>query len=296
MIHFQKTKQLTTDFTKSHIFVLPTMVTCGSLICGFASVVLAVLGYSGHSTVYFLQSCYAIIVAMLCDGLDGSIARATNTQSEFGGEMDSLCDAISFCFAPAVMIYYFALHAFGRVGFVVSFVYLLCGVLRLARFNVLMKHNKSSGNFMGVPTPLGAAGVVSLVWLQISMDAYATNVSHIQWIANIWLAMQNFHVWQIFIGLYVFILALAMVSNFEYKSTKTLRIKQQNPFKFLVYFLVSMSFLWILPTSLVFFILSFIYLLHGPVNYMLFRKDYQKEEETIFDSDLNWKDITNEHL
>ncbi|MCA9771978.1 MAG: CDP-alcohol phosphatidyltransferase family protein, partial [Myxococcales bacterium] len=111
------------------IFLLPNLITSASLFAGFYSVIMSVQGH-------FERAAWAIIVAAICDALDGRVARMTHTTSKFGVQYDSLSDLSSFGIAPSVMVYLWALQYYGRWGWAAAFVYLVCGALRLARFNV----------------------------------------------------------------------------------------------------------------------------------------------------------------
>lgn len=145
------------------LFLLPNLFTVSSIFCGMYAIFLA----TGSGTDRFFKAAVAIIFAVLFDSADGRVARATRTQSEFGIQMDSLADAISFGVAPAVLVYKWALFHFGLLGMVVAFIYATCGVMRLARFNVQASQASSPSHyFTGLPIPLAAANLVSLVLVQ----------------------------------------------------------------------------------------------------------------------------------
>lgn len=142
------------------LFVLPNLFTVSSIFCGMYAIFQA----TGSGSDRFFKAAIAIIFAVLFDSADGRVARATRTQSEFGIQMDSLADAISFGVAPAVLVYKWALFHFGLLGMAVAFVYATCGVIRLARFNVqAIQASSSSRHFTGLPIPLAAANLVALV-------------------------------------------------------------------------------------------------------------------------------------
>jgi len=111
------------------IYLFPSLLTTGNVFCGFFSMVLA----SDHR---FTEAAVAIFVAMIMDLLDGRVARAMKATSQFGVEYDSLADVISFCVAPAFLLYSFALQPLGRAAWFGAFLFVICGALRLARFNV----------------------------------------------------------------------------------------------------------------------------------------------------------------
>src|SRR5512137_1942227 len=116
------------------MFVLPNLFTVSSIFCGFYAMTLCT-GEASPSQLY--QAALAIFFAMFFDGFDGRVARLTKTQSQFGMELDSLADVISFGAAPGLLVYRWALQGMGLAGLVASFAFAACGALRLARFNVL---------------------------------------------------------------------------------------------------------------------------------------------------------------
>lgn len=145
------------------MFVLPNLFTVSSIFCGFYALTLC----SGEAMpVQLYQAALAIFFGIFFDGFDGRVARLTRTQSAFGMELDSLADAISFGVAPALLVYKWALQPLGFVGIFISFAFAACGALRLARFNVLAQRAPHGGGgrfFVGLPIPIAAAMIVSLV-------------------------------------------------------------------------------------------------------------------------------------
>ena len=144
------------------MFVLPNLFTCSSIFLGFYAMTLCA-GDASPAQLY--QAAFAIFFAIFFDAFDGRVARMTRTQSEFGVELDSLADVVSFGAAPALLAYKWALAPLGFLGFFLSFAFAACGALRLARFNVLAhRGDKSSSRFfVGLPIPLAAGTIVSLV-------------------------------------------------------------------------------------------------------------------------------------
>src|SRR6185295_3876011 len=135
-------------------FVLPNLFTVTSIFCGFYALTLCA-GEASPSQLY--QAALAIFFAMFFDGFDGRVARLTRTQSQFGVELDSLADVMSFGLVPAILVYKWALAPLGFWGIFVAFMFASCGALRLARFNVLAQrsgHGGSSRFFVGLPIPL----------------------------------------------------------------------------------------------------------------------------------------------
>ncbi|NPC73279.1 CDP-diacylglycerol--serine O-phosphatidyltransferase [Corallococcus sp. AB004] len=145
------------------MFVLPNLFTVTSIFCGFYAITLC----SGEAEpVQLYQAALAILFAMFFDGFDGRVARLTKTQSDFGMQLDSLADVMSFGAAPALLVYKWALAPMGFWGLFISFSFMACGAMRLARFNVLAMRNPHGGGggfFVGLPIPLAAGVLVSLI-------------------------------------------------------------------------------------------------------------------------------------
>jgi CDP-diacylglycerol--serine O-phosphatidyltransferase len=133
--------------------IFPGVFTMGNLFCGFLSILSAIEGEMGHA-------CQFILLGFFLDGLDGFVARVSNSASRFGVELDSLADLITFGLAPAVLMYKVQLHSLGKWGWMVAFVFVMCGAFRLARFNLTAKTGPHS-HFEGLPIPAAAALLVS---------------------------------------------------------------------------------------------------------------------------------------
>lgn len=189
-----------------HIYVLPNLVTTANMFFGFFAIIQAIKGE-------YLFASYAIVAAAFFDQLDGRVARMTHSTSQFGAEYDSLCDLVSFGVAPALLLYLWALHPFGRLGWVVSFLFAACGALRLARFNV-QKNIVEKAYFQGLPVPM-AAGIVASCVLFVE-DLQLDPVGSVPLLVM------------------TALLAFVMVSNFRYRSFKDLDLKQRMPFSYLV--------------------------------------------------------------
>ena len=157
---------------KSSIYLLPNLITSASLFCGLLAIQYSIDGRMNGNMQEFVFAAYAILAAGLCDGLDGSVARLTHTQSSFGVQLDSLCDLVSFGIAPAIVIYNYALNDFFRLGFCVAFIFAACGALRLARFNVQSEMGKTSGNFTGLPIPMAAAPLAVFIMAQNELASW----------------------------------------------------------------------------------------------------------------------------
>lgn len=189
-----------------HIYILPNLMTTGNLFCGFFAIISSIKGS-------FLHAAYAIVAASVFDLLDGRLARLTRSTSKFGAEYDSLCDLCSFGMAPAVLLYQWALYPYGRFGWLACFLFVTCGALRLARFNVQANIVEKS-YFQGLPIPMAAGIVASSVLAFSDLEVYP--------VANIGLLLMTF------------LLAFVMVSTFRYRSFKDLDLKERHPFRYLV--------------------------------------------------------------
>lgn len=144
-------------------FILPNLFTVSSIFCGIYAIV---QGTEATGADRFYLAAVAILFGILFDAADGRVARMTKSESAFGVQLDSLADVITFGAAPAILAYKWALASFGFVGLVAAFVYATCGALRLARFNVLAAtHQGTPQHFVGLPIPLAAGGISSLVLL-----------------------------------------------------------------------------------------------------------------------------------
>jgi CDP-diacylglycerol--serine O-phosphatidyltransferase len=153
------------------MFVLPSSITMASVFCGFSSVVMSINAAGATPEHYFLWAAGLLLLAAVFDGLDGRVARATKTATEFGVQLDSLADVLSFGMAPAILAYRYGFFQMGiadahirAAGWAACFVFTACGALRLARFNVQVG-SVDPRYFMGLPIPVGAAAVASvIVW------------------------------------------------------------------------------------------------------------------------------------
>ena len=199
------------------LFVLPTLFTVGNLFCGYLSIWCSIRGT-------FEIASYLVIIAAVLDALDGRIARLTHSASEFGEEYDSLADLVSFGVAPAVLAYSWGLSDFGRLGWLVSFLFVVCGSMRLARFNI-MTHVVDKKYFIGLPIPAGAATLSALV--------LATPEPLVD------------RVWMTGLLVLTILLSYLMISTIRYRSFKDLDLKRRRP-------------VWILPLiALVFVVIAY---------------------------------------
>ncbi|MCL2524137.1 MAG: CDP-diacylglycerol--serine O-phosphatidyltransferase [Betaproteobacteria bacterium] len=205
------------ELKRRGIYILPNLFTTAALFAGFFAIVQAIQGD-------FERAAMAIFIAMVFDGLDGRVARLTNTQSAFGAEYDSLSDMVSFGAAPALVMYEWALRDLGRLGWIAAFIYCAGAALRLARFNTTLEVIDKRF-FQGLPSPAAAALVAGLVWVMTGSDLVgatsttpavaAQAVGHdVRWLAC---------ALTIFAG-------LTMISNIRYYSFKDVNLKKSVPF------------------------------------------------------------------
>lgn len=173
------------------VFLLPNALTTGALFAGFYSII---SGINGHYT----AAAIAVVVAGLLDGLDGRVARLTNTQSDFGVQYDSLSDLISFGLAPALLAFNWSLASLrdlgplaGKLGWLAAFLYVACAALRLARFNTQVG-TQDKGYFQGLASPAAAGTLVATIWFLISQDVDGETVRWIIWLETLFLGLLMF--------------------------------------------------------------------------------------------------------
>ncbi|HZN91828.1 MAG TPA: CDP-diacylglycerol--serine O-phosphatidyltransferase [Myxococcales bacterium] len=209
------------------MFVLPNLFTCTSIFCGFYALTLCA-GDAQPAQLY--QASIAVIFAMFFDGFDGRVARLTKTQSDFGVELDSLADVVSFGVVPAMLVYKWALGGLGFVGLFISFAFATCGALRLARFNVLAqrtKHGGASRYFVGLPIPVAAVMLVSAV------------IAH--YVAQGPQARPLGPAARVPVAGLVLALALLMVSTVRYRTFKDVRLSKKSATAFALFCAVGVA-------------------------------------------------------
>jgi CDP-diacylglycerol--serine O-phosphatidyltransferase len=226
------------------IFLLPNLFTTGALFAGFYAIIAAMNGR-------FEIAATAIFIAGLLDGLDGRVARLTNTQSAFGAEFDSLSDMVSFGVAPALVVYMWSLvylrdvsNFMGKLGWMVAFIYATATALRLARFNTQVGI-ADKRYFQGLASPAAAAVVMGAIWFCEIYDIRGQDVTY---------------------GALLLTLAsgLLMVTNFSYYSFKDLDLREKVPFVTLLAAVLIFIFLSLKPAT-VLFSFFFLYMMSGPV-------------------------------
>jgi CDP-diacylglycerol--serine O-phosphatidyltransferase len=195
------------------IYLLPNAFTTAALFCGFYAIVMAM-------NLKFDMAAIAIFAAMVLDGIDGRVARLTNTQSEFGAQYDSLSDMVSFGVAPALVVYTWSLRGLGKLGWLAAFVYCAGAALRLARFNTNIEV-VDKRYFQGLPSPAAAAMVAGFIWLMDDLRFAGTDLSWPAWVVTVYAG-------------------LTMVSNVPFYSFKQVNFRKSVPF--IAIFLIVLGF------------------------------------------------------
>lgn len=238
---------------KRGIYILPNLVTASSLFAGFYSMVSTLNGNYGSAALW-------IFISALCDGLDGKVARLTGTTSKFGVEFDSLADLVAFGVTPALLMYSWALRPFGRLGWLAAFLFLVCGALRLARFNVQVDTVESK-RFVGLPIPAAASMVASTVLL----------FTHFGWPSS----YKKFAIIAM-----IYLLAFLMVSNFRYYSFKDPALFKRQPFGFLLLGVVLLIVVAAEPVAMTFTVLL-LYVLSGLIDFVVIWPRRRRLEKAV---------------
>ena len=230
------------------IYFLPSLFTTVGLFFGFYAIIQA-------TQQNFEQAAIGVLIAMIMDGLDGRVARWTNTASDFGKEYDSLVDVIAFGLAPGMIIYFWSLQYIGKAGWLIAFIYSAATALRLARFNTLtIKDNRY---FFGLACPAAAAFVVFWVW-----NFHETGISGE---TMVWLS-----------ALATLIMSALMVSNIKFRSFKDFDPKHKIPFFVLIAILGFMVLISFDPPR-VLFLMALAYAASGPVGWVIRRQKGEVE-------------------
>jgi CDP-diacylglycerol--serine O-phosphatidyltransferase len=252
------------------IAILPTLLTLGNAVCGFASIAAAskIHADAPEADVHFLFALSGglIFAAMVFDMLDGYAARLSKTASDFGGQLDSLCDAISFGAAPAFLLLRLSPDwdqpVIRQAVAVIASLYVVCAVLRLARFNLENSTDPASHKrFKGLPSPAAAGCLASLAILRSEL-------------ASAWVGLDRVVVVESFVRVWApigtLLVALLMVSRLSYPHFTRQLLRGRRSFRFVVQ-AVLVVFLIALTRDLACFLLFWAYALNGPVRYLLVR-------------------------
>ncbi len=238
---------------RSGIYLLPNLLTTASLFAAFYSIVASLKAQYDLAVI-------AIFIGMVADGLDGRIARMTNTESAFGAEYDSLSDMVTFGVAPALLLYSWTLNQFGKLGWLVSFVYTASVALRLARFNTQVE-TADKRFFQGLNCTFAAAFVASFVGFCQQHD---------------WP-----HEWDSVLSAIIAVLsAILMVSNIRYYSFKDLDFKEKIPFLYALLMVIFFVAVAVNPTLMI-LIGSTVYALSGPLQTLFALSRMRKQRKKM---------------
>jgi CDP-diacylglycerol--serine O-phosphatidyltransferase len=226
------------------IYLLPNLFTTANLFAGFFGILAAMRGD-------FEAAAIAIFVALVMDGLDGRIARMTQTQTAFGAEYDSLTDMVSFGLAPALIVFQWGLSGFGNLGWIVAFVYTAGAALRLARFNTQIGIADKRW-FQGLPSPAAAALVAGLVWIGTDFGWRD------QWLYSFALVLTA-------------LAGVLMVSKVRYYSFKDVNLRNRVPFVAILLVVLGFALISLDPPQMLFYGFL-IYLLSGPIYTLVERR------------------------
>jgi len=242
------------------IYILPNLFTTGNLFCGFWAII----------SVFqerFFYAAIAILLAAVFDVLDGKVARLSGATSKFGIQYDSLADLVSFGIAPALLAFSWALREYGKFGWLAAFLFVACGALRLARFNV----QTSSGEvkyFKGLPIPAAASMIALTILLYHRLIETG-------WVKDIVILVM------------IYVLAFLMVSTIRYLSFKELNLAKRKPFSIFIFIVLTMIVIVMEPTIVLFGFVLF-YIFSGPTNMLLAwqKKKALKKMEPVPEEDL----------
>lgn len=233
------------------VYLLPNLFTTAALFAGFFAATEAL-------NQHFEMAAISILIAMVLDGLDGRVARLTNTQSAFGAEYDSMADMISFGAAPALVMYAWALAGLGKFGWVAAFVHTAGGALRLARFNTQLS-TADKRYFQGLPSPSAAAIVAGFIWVA---EAHGISGASLRIPA----------------AAIIITTGLLMVSNFRYHSFKDIDLKGRVPFLWAILIVLVFALIFTNPPLMLFVVFS-AYAISGPVVTLAQRKKMRSERK-----------------
>ena len=234
------------------IYLLPNLFTTGAMFAGFYAMTSAINGR-------FETAAISIFVAMILDGLDGRVARMTNTQSEFGVQYDSLSDMVSFGVAPGLVMYLWAFESMGKLGLFAAFVHTAGGALRLARFNTQVEV-ADKRYFQGLPSPAAAAILAGGLWISLELGYEVDSIKYLALILTI-------------------STGLLMVSNFRYSSFKEIDLKGRVPFVVAIIMMLGIGFV-MAQAEIMLFLLALGYAISGPIITLLLLRKKRKNRKT----------------
>ncbi len=226
---------------KRGVYILPNLFTTGNLFCGFWAII-------SIFQEKFDMAAYAILLAGVFDVLDGKVARLSGATSKFGVQYDSLADLVSFGIAPAVLAFNWALRPYGKFGWLAAFLFVVCGALRLARFNVQSSFGEVK-YFKGLPIPAAASLIALTILLYFEL-------------------IESGGVKDIVILIMIYLLSFLMVSNIRYFSIKELNLAKRKPFSIFIFIVLLMIVIAMAPV-IVLFVSALLYVLSGPTNLLI---------------------------
>ena len=236
------------------VFLLPSLLTTGNLLAGFYSIMLTFAGDFQRASVF-------ILIAHVFDGLDGRVARFTRTTSRFGIEYDSLADLVAFGVAPALLAYAWALAPWGQWGWLAASLFVTCGALRLARFNVQLD-SVEKRSFVGLPVPAAAGVIVSVVLFDDYLGGTAASLR------------------QAFVLVLFYALAGLMVSNIRYFSFKELPFRRRQAFWILIVAIIIVQLAIAMP-QVVLFTFAIGYVLSGPLRALVALRRWRRRRARV---------------
>jgi CDP-diacylglycerol--serine O-phosphatidyltransferase len=238
------------DQFRKGVYLIPSLFTAGNLMCGFFAII-------ATFNSQFVNAAMFIVLANILDGVDGYAARLTKTTSQFGVEFDSLADVVAFGVAPAVLVYLWALEPWRTWGWLAACTYVVCGALRLSRFNV-QAQTGSKSHFVGLPIPAAAQMITSTVILHFYLGGAGSPSRHLTLL------------------LVIYGLAALMVSNIPYFSLKNNDLRKRHPVWMLVSGFILIT-LFIAEPHIMFFTVVLLYTLSGPLLWCLTTYKHRRE-------------------
>jgi len=237
---------------KRGIYLFPSILTLSNLAAGVMSVLFALQDHLSSAA-------WCIIAGILMDMLDGRVARWAGATSQFGVELDSLCDLVTFGVAPAILMFQVALYPLGRPGYMIVVFFAMTAALRLARFNLRAQTGEPSTHFVGLPVPAAAGILASFV---LSYELFEDGSISVKTIPMVMKRMPFFFK---FVPLLMIILAFLMVSNVQYGNFKQLKLGRPKSVQNLAFLLVGLLLIFTYPQNMIFIVFS-LYVLTGLIS------------------------------
>ena len=234
------------------IYLFPSLITLFNLASGVMAILFAAQDH-------FSSAAWCIIAGIIMDMLDGRVARWTGATSQFGVELDSLCDLITFGVAPGILMYQVALQPFGRPGYMIVVFFAMMAALRLARFNLKAQTGEPSTHFVGLPVPAAAGILASFVLSYELFDDVSLSTKTIP------LVMKSMPFLFKFVPLLMILLAFLMVSNVQYGNFKQLKLGRPKSVQNLAFLLVGLLLIFTYPQNMIFIVFS-LYVLTGLIS------------------------------